>query len=212
MEAITATEKDLGLHEASQTYQDVEPRPRLWTTKEYYRAAELGLFHPEERLELIRGEILQMSPQLRPHVSGVYYSGHTLEKMTDGRTRHVRTQAPITLQNNTEPEPDVVVVQGSPEAFEQNDCTSKDILLLVEVSVSTLSFDRNRKAKIYAEDGIADYWVLNVLARQLEVRRDAANGVYQTKVIYGETESVAPLFAPQTPVLVSDLLPRVAVP
>ena len=204
---MTSAQKDLALHEAEGDNQN-EPRPRLWTTAEYYRAAELKLFHPEERLELIRGEIFRMSPQLRPHVSGVYYSSHVLEKMTDGVTCHVRTQAPITLQNNTEPEPDVAVVSGGPEDYEQSDCPAKNVLLLLEVSLSTLSFDRNRKAKIYAEDGIMDYWVLNVRARQLEVRRDAQNGVYQTVVVYGETESVAPLFAPQVQILVSELLPR----
>lgn len=195
---------------------DEEPRPRLWTREEYYRAAEKGIFHPEERLELIRGEIFRMSPQQKPHVSGIYRSSHVfeaiVEQMADGVTRHVRAQAPITLRNDTEPEPDVVVVQGHPNDYVIRDCGSTDVLLLVEVSDATLSYDRNRKAAIYAEDGIADYWVLNLRVRQLEVRRDPQNGGYQTKNVHNENESVAPLFAPQNPVLISDVLPPILVP
>ena len=193
-----------------------QPRARLWTREEYYRAAETGIFHPEERLELVRGEVFRMSPQQKPHVGGVYRSTHVfeamVEQMTDGVLRYVRSQAPVVLRNDTEPEPDVVVALGKSEDYELRDCLSTDVLLLIEVSDATLSYDRNRKAQIYAENGITDYWVLNLRARELEVRRDPQNGVYQTKTIYKEAETVAPLFAPQNAVLVSDLLPRVLVP
>lgn len=209
----TVTEKfPLPIQNAPSDTAEEEPRPRQWTRAEYYRAAEKGIFHPDERLELIRGEIFRMSPQLKLHVSGVYRSTDVFTAMVDKVTRHVRAQAPITLRNNTEPEPDVVVVQGHPSEFVKRDCTSKDVSLLLEVSDATVYFDRNRKAQIYAEDGITDYWLLNVRARQLEVRRDSQNGVYQTKTVYGETESVAPLFAPQTLVAVVDILPPVLVP
>lgn len=213
---VTATDKDLGLQAVEDVPFDEEPRARLWTRAEYHHADEDGIFGPDERLELIRGEIVRMSPQQKPHVGGVYRSSHVfedvVEAMTDGVARHIRSQAPIVLSNNTEPEPDVAVVLGNHEDYELRDCTGRDVLLLIEVSDKTLSYDRNRKAQIYAEEGIADYWVLNVRGRQLEIRRDPQNGVYQTITAYNETESVTALFAPQILVAVFDLLPRVLVP
>ena len=207
-----ASDKDFALHGANRDYADETPRPRLWTTDEYYRAAELGIFKPEEKLELIRGEILHMSPQLKPHANGIMRADFLFMTFVDGKIRCVRVQLPITLSNNTEPEPDVAVVSGGLDDYETKHPSASDVLLLLEVSDKTLSYDRNRKAQIYAEDGIADYWLLNLRARQLEVRRDPQNGVYQNQKTYNETESIAPLFAPQTPVLVSDLLPRNLVP
>src|SRR5436309_3841907 len=90
--------------------RDTGVRPRRWTRKEYYQAAECGLFKPGERLELLNGEILQkMSPQKPPHATGVSLTAHALDKAF-GSGCYVRQQLPLVLNSESEPEPDLLVV------------------------------------------------------------------------------------------------------
>ncbi len=185
-----------------------DPSPRCWTREEYHRADELGLFGPEERLELIEGEILQkMTPQGTPHTTSTWLTAEVLrEKFESGYG--IRTQMPIGIGERSEPEPDVVVVSGSPRNYVDHHPTPEEILLLVEVSDKTLRFDRGRKARLYARAGIREYWIVNLIERQLEVYRDpTAEGVYRSIVRYVETDVVAPLAAPGASVRVADLLP-----
>src|SRR5262249_26191582 len=125
---------------------------------------------------------------------------------------HVRAQQPLRLGPRSEPVPDIAVVSGPPEDYRQQHPTTA--LLLMEVSDRTLWYDRRRKAGLYARAGIADYWIVNLKRRQLEVYRnpmpDAARYAgyrYSNVTILTEAETVAPLAAPQASVAVADLLP-----
>ena len=182
-------------------------RPRRWTRDEYYRAAEVGLFRPEERLELLDGEILEkMSPHKELHAFGVTQVGRIVGD-TFGPGHHVRQQLPIILNDASEPEPDAVVVPGEPADYLRSHPRAADVRLLIEVSDTTLRLDRERKLKAYARAGIAEYWILNLLQRQLEVYRDPSGARYRSVTVYRGEQSVAPLAAPQSAVRVSDLLP-----
>lgn len=189
------------------------PRRRLWTREEYYRAADVGLFGPEERLELIKGEVIcKVSPQGVPHAVSIRKTEAIFEEAFDDLECAVFTRMPITLPDDSEPEPDVLVVRGSDSDYEENHPTPEDVLPVIEVSDSTVRFDRGDKANLYAGAGIPDYWMLNLPQRRLEVRRNPVDGEYRTTLIFAEGDTVSSPFAPQASIPVTDLLPSSAPP
>jgi Uma2 family endonuclease len=197
------------------TFPDVlcAPGVRPMTREEYYKAAAAGIFGPEERLELIGGEVLKkVSPQLSPHMTGITLTAKALEAAFDS-AHHVRVQGPLSLGLHTEPEPDVCVVEGSARDYEKGH--PKTAALVVEVADSTLRLDRKVKASLYAAAGIPDYWLLNLPDRLLEVHREPAPMTeepfghhYRSIARYPETETVSPVAAPGATIRVADLLPR----
>jgi Uma2 family endonuclease len=184
---------------------------RRWTREEYERLIETGVFHPEERVELIDGELVVMTPQKSVHATAVRLVDEML-RMAFGSGHDVRAQLPLALDPDSEPEPDVAVVIGMPRDY--RDAHPTTALLVVEVADTTLAFDRERKGSLYARAGIADYWILNLADRVLEVYRDP---VPAPSALYGwhyrvpqrlsASDSVSPLAAPRARVAVSDLLP-----
>lgn len=186
---------------------DTGVRPRRWTRGEYYRAAEAGLFRPDERLELLDGEIVEKMTENAPHSSAVRRARRQLTRAFDGVLCFVSEQHPITLPDESEPEPDLALVIGIEEEFDGRHPAAADILLVLEVSNTTLAFDTGPKARAYAAAGIRDYWVLNLNERRLEVHRNPQNGAYQSITPLDENEAVSPLAAPQAFVRVADLLP-----
>jgi Uma2 family endonuclease len=185
--------------------------PRRFTRAEYERMVELDLFDPEERLELIDGEILRVPPPNPPHVTGVNLV-HEALRAAWGPGAHVRIQAPIALDPMSEPQPDVSVVRGSIRDY--RDAHPATPLLAVEVSHATLSFDRRRKGSLYARAGVAEYWVVNVDRRELEVYREPVEDpsarygwTYRTVTRLRAGESVTPLAAPHASIPVAHLLP-----
>ncbi len=180
--------------------------PRLFHRGEYYNLTNFGLLGPEERTELIYGRIITlMSPMSRPHSLSVAVTADALEAAF-GDTAAVEDQLAIHLDSGLEPQPDVVVLRGSSRDYPEVPRPS-DVLLLVEVSFSTLNYDRSTKATIYAENGITDYWIVNVTSRTLEVYRQPEGDAYISLRVYDDLEAVAPLAAPNAPVRVADLLP-----
>lgn len=188
--------------------EDDAPRPFLWTREQYYEMGNLGWLEGR-RVERIYGEIIQMPPMGRPHRTSVILAGPVLQRAF-GDGCFVAAQVPLELGERNDPEPDVAVFQGSVRDYA--DAPLASALLVVEISEATLRYDRATKASVYAESGIADYWIVNLKARQLEVHRqpgplsDVAFG-YGEITIYKSGETVAPLAAQASPVAVDDLLP-----
>lgn len=189
----------------------VEPAVRHWTREEYHRMAELGLIGPEERLELIEGEIVQkMTPQKSPHATAIRLVEEALRRAF-GAGFDVRVQLPLALSPLSEPEPDVAVVRGGPRDY--RDAHPTTALLVVEVADTTLAFDRRTKGSLYARAQIADYWILNLSAQEVEVyRRPAPDpgapfGFRYVRVMrHGPDDAITPLASPHA-VPVADLLP-----
>ncbi len=180
--------------------------PHLFSREEYYALAEQGLLGPEERTELIYGRIItRISPMSRPHSLGIVKTADALQDAFGGQSA-IEQQMPLHVERGLEPEPDVVVLRGSSGDYPEVP-RPVAVLLLVEISNSTLQYDRNTKSLLYAENGIADYWIVSLRERTLEVRREPVGGVYQSFIVYSEQDSVAPLAAPGSPVRVADLLP-----
>jgi len=192
-----------------ETPQELVLRPRRWTTAEYYRMGELGLFD-DERVELLDGEIWTLPPQGTPHFYSAENAGDILlAAFGDGLI--VRRHGPITLIDGTEPEPDVVIVPGSKRDYIPAHPIPSQVRLLVEVSDTTLRKDRSTKRDDYARAGIADYWIVNLVHRQLEVYRDPASTpsghTYKTLLTLFDGDTLAPLSAPSAAIAVGDLFP-----
>jgi Uma2 family endonuclease len=188
---------------------DLEPSPRRWTRDEYHRMGELGLFHGQ-RAELIEGEIMVLSPQGPPHS---YFTDRVAQILRESAWSGVwvRMRLPIDFGPYSEPEPDVSVVAGTRKDYKAGHPTSA--LLIVEVSDSTLAYDRGRKASLYAMRGVADYWIVSVEDGQLEVRRDPRPDpsqpfgyAYAGLTVLRPEDVVTPLAAPHLSFTVADLL------
>ncbi len=187
---------------------DPNPRPFRWTREQYRMLGKLG-FLDNRRVELINGEIHEMSPINWPHVLGIRNTADALRVVFVG-IAWVSEQSPIAVSISY-PQPDVAVIPGRPADYTDHPTTA---LLVVEVADTTLNHDLTTKAELYATAGIADYWVLDVDGRQLHVFRDPVplpTGLgataYRTHLTFGPADSVAPLAAPASPVRVADLLP-----
>ena len=182
---------------------------RRWTRDEYDRMIATGIFHPEERLELLEGEIVHMTPQGSGHATAVSLMEEALRRIF-GQGFLVRVQMPLALDPESEPEPDVAVVVG--EARDYRDEHPRTAVLVVEVADPTLSFDRERKAALYARAGIQEYWLLNLTDRCLEVfwalqAIGSADARYHSRRVVGVGESVFPIGCPTASLSVTDLLP-----
>jgi Uma2 family endonuclease len=189
----------------------IEPRMKRWTTDEYYELADLGWFR-DQRVELIDGEIIEMPPQKDLHAVAISLTAGALSK-NFGYGFWVRQQLPLHLGDTSEPEPDVAVVKGAIRDYVGTGHPTT-ALLVVEVSDATLRYDHGDKASFYAAHGIADYWVVNLQERRLEVYRDPiANATqrfgyrFENIVHYSQTETATPLAAPASTIAVADLLP-----
>ena len=164
---------------------------RRWTRAEYDRMIEHGLFGPDERLELIDGEILTVTPQGTPHAGTIGLVQDVL-CVVFGHT-HVRVQLPFALDPASEPEPDLAVVAGTPRDYLAAHPDSA--LLIVEVAETTLGFARRSKGSLYARAGIAEYWIVNVGDGALEVYRNPAE---DRAAPYGQPMATPKSCAPAT--------------
>lgn len=189
---------------------DQEPQLHLWTREEYYRMADAGLFL-DRRVELIEGQVVEMSPMHSAHAVTLVVAAEILSQVLRENC-HLRQQLPLVLNSLSEPEPDLAVVSGTARSYLEDHPTTA--LLIVEVSDSTLRFDRQIKSSLYARAGIEDYWILNLVDRCLEVYRtpvadpESAYGFgYADMAIYQAGDRVSPLMKPGTEIAVVDLLP-----
>jgi Uma2 family endonuclease len=183
-----------------------EPQIRRWTTNEYHRLAEGGWFQ-DQRVQLIEGEILQMAPPGHSHVKAIQRV-HDALKAAFGPRHWIRIQSPLRSLGDSEPEPDLAVAEHGMDAYQDHPTTA---LLVVEVADSSLRLDR-RKAGLYAASGIAEYWIVNLIDRRVQVFRqpgpDAAREFghrYAVEFEAGGTETIAPVAKPAFAIAVEDV-------
>lgn len=179
-------------------------RAKLWTREEYDRLVAAGALHPEARVQLVQGEIVEITPQSAQHATALRRLQKALETVfREGN--EVRAQLPLALEEQSEPEPDIAVVPGSLNDYRAHHPTTA--LLVVEIADTTLDFDRTRKRAIYAQAQIPEYWIINLVDRLLEVHRNPQGLAYLTAQRLGPDEAIAPLAAPTVHLRVGDLLP-----
>ena len=186
-------------------------RTRRWTRREYHRLIDLGILHEDEPIELLGGQLVVSEPKSSLHSTAVRLTAEAL-RSAFGTGWLVNTQDPIAPDDDSEPEPDVAVVPGSISDY--RDEHPSNAALVVEVALTSLAFDRRHKGSLYARAGVADYWIVNLIDRIVEVRRrpapDAAadyGAAYQDIVIAQPGTTLAPLAKPAARIAVDELRP-----
>ena len=186
-----------------------EPRKRLLSARDYMKMAEIGLFDGQ-RVELIGGDVTEMPPISEDHAQSVDRSTKKFNRTLD-ESVVVRGQNPFNAGENGRPEPDIAVVR--PEAIRPSEPPS-EALLIIEVSRSTLEYDRTTKASLYASLGIADYWIVNLIEQTVEVRRQPIELAsaqfgwdYASRQIYQRGQSIALREVPTVSIMVDEMLP-----
>ena len=167
----------------------VQVQRQLFTVAEYYKMAEVGILKPTDKIELINGEIIQMSPIKSPHANTVSVVEELLYEQLIKKVT-IRTQSPISISNHSEPEPDIAIVKYGRNRYANSHPNPLDVFLLIEVSDSTLKFDRKTKKKLYAKAEIPEYWIINIPDSQIEVFRKPIDGVYQKELIVKNEETI----------------------
>ena len=184
----------------------VAPARRRFTVAEYFAMAEVGILRQDERVELIDGEIIVMSPMGNPHRQSVNWLGRLLS-LALGPRAMVQVQATIVLDDGTAPEPDLAVIR----LRSVNDLvtvTPEEIYFLVEVADSSLEFDRETKLARYAAAGIPEVWIANLVDGRVEAYDDPVDGAYRNLRTVAAGESINPRAFPDVVLVVSDFLPE----
>ena len=181
------------------------PMRRRFTVAEYFAMAEAGILHEDERIELIDGEIIVMSPINHPHRQSVNWADRLLNSAV-GERAMVQVQAPIELDDSSAPQPDIAVLRLRPVG-DFTPVTPDEVYFLVEVADSSLAFDRGTKLARYAAAGIPEVWIANLVNRQVEAHSNPVDGVYRNVLIVHAGATVSPQAFPDVTLAVSDFLP-----
>mgnify|MGYP001610262370 CR=1 FL=1 len=177
---------------------------RLFTVEEYRRMAEAGVFRPDERVELIDGEIVEMSPIGRRHANCVNNLNRLLIL---GLREHaiVSPQNSIQISSRSEPQPDLTVLRRREVPYRDEDATVSDVLLLIEVADTSLGYDRTVKLRLYATAGIPEFWIVDASGEAIEVHRSPERGRYREAERLPRDRTVIPLAFPDLVLSVADI-------
>lgn len=173
-----------------------------WSVDDYHRMIEAGILR-DRRVELLAGEIVEMSPETPIHYNTVKRGAKYLEELLAGRA-DVRFNGPITLLNS-EPEPDIAIVRLPESTYNNRHPEPEDIFWVIEVAKTSLKKDLDLKGSIYATAEIQEYWILDISSKRLIVFREPQNGQYVIEQTFLQGE-VIPLAFPDVRVLIERLL------
>ncbi len=171
------------------------PQRRKLSAEQFERMGETGILDPKARVELLAGEMIEMAPIGSRHAAGVCYLARRFI-LAVGDAALVRTQSPLRLADDSEPQPDLLLLRPRPDYYRSAHPRPADVLLLVEVADTTLAFDRETKLPLYAQHGVPEVWILDVAAERLEICREPGPGGYRRRLERQGTESIAPLALP----------------
>ena len=173
----------------------VQMLKRLFTVEEYYQMAAAGILTENDRVELIKGEIVKMSPIGTRHATCVRRLISLLSQLL-GIRAIVDAQNPVRLNNNSEPQPDIALLQPRPDFYATAHPQPSDIFLIIEVADTTIEYDREVKLPLYANSGIAEVWIINLNQEVIEVYRIPNNNRYESVQIFQRGSQIdIPAFA-----------------
>ena len=184
-----------------------ELRPHRFTTDEYFRMVAAGILTEDDRVELLGGQIVDVSPSNPPHAAAVARVLRVFNRALRDDQALSRDQSPLDLEPYDAPEPDVALVRPRADEYATAHPPAAAVLLVVEISDSTLLTDRRVKLPLYAAAGLPEVWILNLQQDRLEVYREVAGEQYGVSRSYRHTERIAPLAFPELELAVADLLP-----
>lgn len=204
------TQAKVPADQASPAVPAVAPAPtretRKFTVAEYYRMAEVGILGPDERVELIEGEIIVMPPIGPGHAGSVIISNSVFSEHARGRFL-VQIQNPIHLDDGSEPQPDAMLLRFRDDRYTTSHPTPADTLLVIEVADSSLDYDRDIKAHIYGRAGVPETWVQNLPEDCLERFTEPGPEGYGQHTVHHRGEKLALVSFPDLELSVDDLLP-----
>lgn len=198
--------------EGASTAQEIEAE-RMWgemqkvlfNISDYHRMAEAGIFSEDDRVELIEGEIVRMNPIGSRHAACVRKIDALLNGANPGAI--VSVQSPILLPDLSEPEPDVALLQPREDFYSVHHPEPGDVLLLIEVSDTTLDYDRNTKLPLYARFGIPETWIVNLSSNTIESYSRPVGETYRDITLVGSGETLSMKMAPGLNFDASSILP-----
>jgi len=177
---------------------------RKITVEEYEVMYEAGVFKPDERLELINGEILKVAPMNAPHISYVIRLSRIFtERLT--KRAIVSTQLPIVINEESEPEPDLSILRWRSDDYFSGKPKAQDVYLLIEVASASLLFDRRVKLPLYARVVVPEVWIVKVQERELEVYRNPKGEDYAERQILQPTDRISLLAFPDVEIPLSEV-------
>ena len=176
-----------------------------FTVDDFMLMGKVGIFKDEDRVELIDGEVIRMN-RIGPGHSGRVMRLNAKFSRALGDRVIVNVQNPFQFRPRGQPQPDVMLLRPREDFYTTSHPTASDTLLLIEVSDSSLAYDRETKAAVYAQAGIQDYWIVDLVNMQLLVHRQPVDGVFRSVQALGEEDSVQPLAFPDVAIAVSEIL------
>lgn len=178
---------------------------RLFTVEQFHRMIETGIITEGDRVELIRGEIVEIAAIGTKHAAGVRRIGEVLRSKL-GSTVFIDSQNPVEVDEHSEPEPDIAVLRRRGDFYLSAHPTPEDVFLLIEVSDSTIRYDRTVKIPLYAEDNIAEAWIVDVNAELVEVYRQPSATGYRSLQTFTRGQTIELLAFPEVPIAIDELL------
>ncbi len=185
----------------------VAPANHRFSVKDYYRLAETGVLRPDARVELLNGEIIDMSPIGPFHGGVVGRLTRLFSKLSNDRWL-VWPQNPLRLDDHSEPEPDVMLLKPSPDDYTSGHPRAEDVFLLVEVSDTSFTTDVEKKLPAYGRAGVMEVWIVNLDEATIEIYREPHFGGYHSKTVLRVGDHARPLAFPDAVVDVAELLRR----
>lgn len=181
-----------------------KPAPMAISIERYEKMAAAGVLTRDDRVELIDGEILEMAPIGTRHGS---VAGRLMKRLilAAGDAAIVRTVNPVNLEAFSQPQPDLVLLRPRADDYVDSRPGPRDVLLLIEVSETTLDFDQGRKGSLYAAAGIREYWVIDVNDRRVVAYSDPQSGSFCSIVEHGLEDELAPRALPGVGIIVKEL-------
>ncbi|MFM6024496.1 MAG: Uma2 family endonuclease [Dolichospermum sp.] len=175
-----------------------------FTVKQFHQMAESGILSENERVELIRGEMIDMSPIGRRHAGCVNRLVNLLIQLL-GKRIILAPQNPVELNETSEPQPDIALLKPRPDFYRNSHPQPEDIFLLIEVADTTVKYDREVKIPLYAEANIPEVWLVDVNQEIIEVYQNTLQGIYQDVQKLTKNQSLSILAFPDVSIHLSEL-------
>lgn len=193
---------------AAKTQASDAPRKRLFTREEYHAIAEAGIFAPNERVELLKGEIIAMAPPGERHSAGTKRVTHAFAGLySDNRRTIVSVQDPVVMSPSSEPEPDLMLLAPRDDFYDFAKPRPQDVLLLIEIADSSLQYDREVKLPYYASLEIPETWIVNLQDDRVEAHTEPSPQGYRATRTYERGDSISPTAFPDVEIAVNDIIP-----